>query len=726
MPDCVSEVCIETNNAVNSSSNAYQSIKEFNCVLLPNTQQQINMLPAEVGVTNDPLDNCTMNINSLNVSASSNDNCKFNSLTVFFKPIQETFSSTAEVITLDEQSPCIKTEPIDKKLLNNLLFYEDDDSNIECVACEEEIVSLDETVSPIHCDLLPSQMEFDDVVPQKMLSDYLPTSDSSNSDINLAQRLPSSIESNATLCSQQFMQLQNLPAMTSTQVIQLPDVSLESSGENISQQQENQKQNTENGNEVGQYLQEVVKENEGKITQLANILQQLENSTGSETVTIQKEAPTLNLSNPHSLETEQQQQDNKMQNDNKVKENANVIADPRAVLPLRQNTMTIAKSKKNVAKVRPLKNSALVPQIEHITRPLVTIPVYPLGGAKTGNDLNQQKHDLIPANCTTTIPTTVSTTQSSIVLRISQELNTNCSVFDNSSLLRLVDHNYHSLNTLTQSPSTSAQAKGDLLPPITSSAANQQSFSHLEKNSQSSNNNSARKLSIVAETDITASPSHITGSTSIGINNNDKVNNVAPYRTYKNLVATVSPLRHHPYNKFARKETLFRRLLKFHYFKELTHSHIRDYLLPSLEIGKSYMEATIVSEDFRTRLTNKSIAAIFPLWPKTLQRDFLLVLNDLKEFHYASYERNILKNHEDLRARILFWLLHTAPTFALCQFSFEGNSTEFAHCERVHNGNNNSYHRKPFKCLTKAIDARILERIKAIKRVNENDENNNS
>ncbi|TMW43228.1 hypothetical protein DOY81_011690 [Sarcophaga bullata] len=150
VPDCISEVEVETNNAVNSSSNANQSIKEFNCVLLPNTQQQISMLPAEVGVTNDPLNNCSMNINSLNVSASSSGNC--------------------EVITLSEQSPCIKTEPIDKKLLNNLLFYEDDDNNIQCVPYEEEIVRLDDTVSQIYCDLLPSQLEFDDVLPQQMLS----------------------------------------------------------------------------------------------------------------------------------------------------------------------------------------------------------------------------------------------------------------------------------------------------------------------------------------------------------------------------------------------------------------------------------------------------------------------------------------------------------------------------------------------------------------------------
>ncbi|TMW39884.1 hypothetical protein DOY81_015036, partial [Sarcophaga bullata] len=532
---------------------------------------------------------------------------------------------------LSEQSPCIKTEPIDKKLLNNLLFYEDDDNNIQCVPYEEEIVRLDDTVSQIYCDLLPSQLEFDDVVPQQMLSDNLVSSDSSNSDINLAQRLPSSLESNATLCSQQFMQIQDLPAMTSTQVMPLPDVSLGSSGEN-----------------------EVVKENEGKIEQLANILQQLENCTGSETATKQKEAQGLTNSlesNANFLQMEQQQQDNMQKNSVLTDE---VNRNPREVLPIRQNIMTVAKTKKNVAKVRPLKNAALVPQIEHTTRPLVTIP----------------------------------------------ELNTNCSVFDNSSLLRLVDHNYHhSLNTLTPSPSTSAQAKADLLSQITSSAGNQQSLSSLESNSDSNNIKSARKLSIVAETDIITSPSRIPGSTSVGINNNDKVNNDVSIRTYKNLVATVSPLRHHPYNKFARKESLFRRLLKFNYFKELTHSHIRDYLLPSLEIGKSYIEATVVSQDFRTRLTNKSIAAIFPFWPKTLQRDFLLVLNDLKEFHYASFERNILKNHEDLRARILFWLLHTAPPFALCQFSFEGNSTEFAHCERVHNGNNNSYYRKPFKWI---------------------------
>ncbi|XP_037815360.1 uncharacterized protein LOC119606057 isoform X3 [Lucilia sericata] len=751
--EAVAEIGGDRPTEINTSQN--QSIKEFNCVLLPNTQQQIEMLPAEARVSNDPLNNSN-NANTLNVTSSTN-------------------SENYEVVCLGELiANDVKTEPLDSKLLTNLLFYEDENSNMQCEPCLQEIVDLDDSAAEVCENLPPSQIEFGDALPEPLLSTDLTNNENSNSLMNLAQRLPSSAETyNESTGTQQFVQEQNAP------VIQMINVSLRSSGENGSQEQQQQDMDLKDNTEE----LEVIKVNTQEFELLQTSLQsfavyaeaQRFPSTFEETPTcsgslsaepttsilLQQElikTSTLENSdlNAHLVSNEVSQPT--VLNTLQTSQQANTALPKRRGF---EKTYSAVKSSKSIATVRPIKNSNFVPQIQHNTRPLLTKPAYTASSSRNNKALpSEQLSEQPPGTSLTPIEEDNSVTNEQCVdtlpsvgtiIQISQEFQKNCSVFNNTSLLRLVDHNYQK-QSQTSLPSSlpSTQTQNEELAKTVDNDGNQQQLQTCSLTLTQPENEEAagsqqqqpvrrttRRSSMLgsqptnppentaSSTDTTSnqinppvSPTRATRSrSSLCKDSKDKVNNPLLTSHTNNPIATIAPTPHqqHPH-KMVTKLCLYRQINKFHYFKELTAQHICKYLLPSLEYGKSYTEATIVCENFKTRISNRSISALFPFWSQSLQRDFLLVLSDLKEFHYVTFESERMQKHDDLRARILYWLLNTAPSFALCQFVCEANNTEFSYCETIKNANNPSYKRKPFKCLSNALSSKVLDKIREKKR----------
>ncbi|XP_023302813.2 uncharacterized protein LOC111684831 isoform X1 [Lucilia cuprina] len=462
-PNSAAEIRDEIPTVINPSQN--QSIKEFNCVLLPNTQQQIEMLPAEARVSNDPLNNSN-NGNTLNVTSSTN-------------------SENYEVVCLGELiANDIKSEPNNSKLLTDLIFYEDENSNMQCEPFLQEIVNLDDSTTEVGENLPPSQIEFSDAVPELMLSTDLANSESSNSIMNLAQRLPSSAESynEIPVTQQQFVQeQQNAP------VIQMINVSLRSSGENGSQEKQQQEMNLkDSAREL-----EIIKVNSQEFELLQTSLQsfavyaeaQRFPSTFEETPTcsgsLRAEPTTSIVLQPELIEsTSNMEHLNVPLPSNEIPQEAATLnasqpsTQPTTSLPKRrgfEKTYARVKNGKSVATVRPIKNSNFVPQIQHNTRPLQTKPAYAPTTASETTTISEQP----PCSSLTPIEEDNAVTNEQSVdnlppvgttIQISQEFQKNCSVFNNTSLLRLVDHNYQkqSQTSLSSSlPSTQTQNEGN-------------------------------------------------------------------------------------------------------------------------------------------------------------------------------------------------------------------------------------------------------------------------
>ncbi|KAM7345303.1 telomere ends associated isoform 2-T2 [Cochliomyia hominivorax] len=502
-PNFATEITVQDNNEMNTSStDANQSFKEFNCIILPNTQQQIEMLPAEERVSNDPLNNNTTSFN-LDISMGTNENSN-------------------DVVSLGELiGPNIKTESINSKLLNNLVFYEDESSNIHCKSFEDEIIDLDATRTEILDNQLPpSQIDFEDLTHEIRLSNELITSGSSDNIINFGQRLPSSNESIESKRDNQPQQ--QLMGITTTQLPQLPDITLRSSGEEdnnkeSSEQKEQQLMGItstqlpllpdvtlrssgeeeciiDNNKESPQLKEQLI--NDDKTKQLGSLQSVMETSTALQSFMTFPNAQRF----PSTFEDLQTFSGNKQQQDENqshFKNTQNTIQDnvviPMVRIEVQQQETTSTQSKqdtiatiktlplrrcmsKNVAKVKPLKNSDYVPQIQHNTRPLLTKPVQI--ARSTSKEQTQQtekpkSQELSPIIIQTPNSETIETAQNSNVqiqqsplgthIFISQELNTNCSVFNNTSLLRIVDHNYqHSTSTTTSTQtSTSDEAKAE-------------------------------------------------------------------------------------------------------------------------------------------------------------------------------------------------------------------------------------------------------------------------
>ncbi|XP_065370206.1 uncharacterized protein tea [Calliphora vicina] len=487
-PDFATANNVEIPAELNTSHN--RSITEFNCVMLPNTQQQIEMLPAEVRVSNDPL-------------------------------------NKTDLVEIDKID--IKTEPINSKLLQNLKFYEDEDSIMQCTPCAEEIVELQESILEVGENLPLSQIEFEDIVIELILSE--------DNEMNIPQCLASS---SGTACTQE-QQTQPI-ALTST--MQLPDVSLRSSGEDetnekiVEYQQQKQKFNEEESIKINAELELIQNQCESSLTSLQSFItypeaqrfpssfedtQSYGGSLSAEQVTtsVQQDLISTTASeNVNDVATETNTT-SLVSKDVQPTTSISIQDLNTSNVTLRRVTVKIPKHK---AKVRPLKNSDFVPQIQHNTRPLVRIPVNSTSSIRDNTELQ---------------PSTIISKGTHI--SISQELQTNCSVFNNTSLLRMVDHNYNQQSlinitpiTLTQTHSQEAAGNTETNAAASNTNTNQQPTGRVTRRSNMLVNNNTQpeqtrtksplKMTTTSSnvTKPQASPRIVTRRTSLCKDTNDK------------------------------------------------------------------------------------------------------------------------------------------------------------------------------------------------------------
>ncbi|XP_030383183.1 protein telomere ends associated-like isoform X2 [Scaptodrosophila lebanonensis] len=160
---------------------------------------------------------------------------------------------------------------------------------------------------------------------------------------------------------------------------------------------------------------------------------------------------------------------------------------------------------------------------------------------------------------------------------------------------------------------------------------------------------------------------------------------------------------------------LFRNLKSFIFVKSLTLSHMSQYNLNSNGLGKMYQEAVIELSGQRCNIYGPLLHALFPHCTTSLLVDLKFLLHNLDEFHYK-YSTRVVKT-EDLRKRVLYKFMRTAPMFVHFSLKFENEMRENASCNIIEENNLVVRRRKPGFSLTAAIKPEILERMKEVNRL---------
>ncbi|XP_059225882.1 uncharacterized protein LOC131997966 [Stomoxys calcitrans] len=239
-------------------------------------------------------------------------------------------------------------------------------------------------------------------------------------------------------------------------------------------------------------------------------------------------------------------------------------------------------------------------------------------------------------------------------LRVSQELSSDKTLFNNTSLLRLVDHNYH------------------------------KNFQNAEQTDKAP--------SVPIATDTLSK-----------VTNDIATQHVPLPQTMPRVI---------------RKDFLYRSLLELHYFQNLTSANVAKYQLPTVNYGEPYMEATILCGGLKTKISNPSLVSLFPQAlssPSSLHKDILTILCDLKEYHFSVFQSSS-SSTTDLRIETLNAFFRNASPFFRVQLQYEEHNSEFSLCKSMWKTCNCASHlKKPFQPLTMALTANILKRIKTVK-----------
>lgn len=262
-------------------------------------------------------------------------------------------------------------------------------------------------------------------------------------------------------------------------------------------------------------------------------------------------------------------------------------------------------------------------------------------------------------------------------LRVSQELSKDCTVFNNTSLLRAADQ--------IPLPSNNAPSAGKC--------------SEKPLDVDTTVFNSTSLLRAVDYNCIPQPPEITSNATKEPLKTNSTT-------AVKSGIDLVPPIK--------QKFILYHGLLEFHYFNELTRTHIATYRLSTFNYGLRHFEATIICSDLKTKVTNRSLA---PLGYSCVTKpDLFALLKDLDEFHYSAFGRSAMEREVDLRERVLFWYIYTTPPFCFVQLLYDEHNSEFSECKSIqHLGMCDVPRRQPFKCLTNAIKPHLLNRLKMLK-----------
>lgn len=509
------------------------------------------------------------------------------------------------------------------KPLKNLLFVLEDDDTIQCSHLSEEVLSLDtsenEHIEDI--DLPPSQIDFDDT-NAPVISAPITTGNSQNSSCSNSKETQS--QSMAT-DAVQFIHLLGKKQTTN-------ETSKPSEREKAPQPLEHL---------GGQQLECEMEPSFCAIPNAQRFPSTFEESVTTEIAGIQI---------------------------------------PKASLAKKKHPQppSMAAVNKKKAPSKPLKSSDVVPQLAHPLRALPVVTVNVLKQIESSADAEQQNQiqpnvflevdeeilpdDFVPGHSSTqdkhqskNDAVQLQIQPSPPSLQVSQELSTDKTIFNNSSLLRAIDHNY---------------------------------------NKADENANKAK------------TPDSRTNSTDTA-ESREKPSKVT--------TAIASPVCNIPLPSVTRKIILYRNFLEFHYFQFLTPEQVSKYELATTNYYSQYLEATIHSGTLKTKLLSDSFFELFPQWSPALRADFLIVLNDLKEFHFSRFSRP-LKNC-DLRNNIIYELLSSASPFCKAQLMYDEHNSEFCSLKPGWKTcYSNSHMRKPFQPLTKAIQPNILNALSTLKK----------
>ncbi|XP_075169470.1 telomere ends associated isoform X2 [Haematobia irritans] len=342
---------------------------------------------------------------------------------------------------------------------------------------------------------------------------------------------------------------------------------------------------------------------------------------------------------------------------------------PQLVHPLPALPLLLVKNKKPGESVRPLKDKPIDvelrseriscsqelvipddikstdhPTSENVSRSPEIVPQEDFNPGPTSTQSeNQQPEDFVASLPTVNKPNS---------LRVSQELSSDKTLFNNTSLLRVVDHNYHM--TPEEAPNNT-EPQNTI--PITESSI-------------------AKVTKAISNPPIIALPK--------------------------------SPV------IIKKKNFIYRSLLEFHYFQRLTAEHVAKYKLPTTNYGLPYLEATISCGRLKTKISNEPLSSLFPQLSSTLHRDILTILHDLKEFHYSRFKRSYTTDlrHNILHE----FMFNASPFARVQLIHEEHNSEYSKCKSLWKSCDCSSITRKPFQSLTLAIKPKILTKIKNMKK----------